>query len=146
MNFGAWGTLGIIGMVMAAETVKLPPVSPRTLDDLPMLAWAFLIGWSFAGWIIASLKPAVIAMNDGTQARSVVIAGIISTLTASLSFGVACGLYMLTEARWDGKPLAALYAYLAALVCGFWGMKGMEFATDLLKSLAERWASKQPDK
>jgi hypothetical protein len=71
------------------------------------------------------------------------VAGIVSTLAASLAFGVGIGLYLLTEATWGGKPLAALYGYLGALGGGFWGMKGMEFATDIVKAIAERWASKQ---
>jgi hypothetical protein len=142
VNF--YAAFGLIGLAVAADSaVKLQSGSPRTVDELPMLAWAFLVGWAFTGWIIAMLKPTVIAMNDRTQPRSVVIAGAISTLAASLAFGVGIGLYLLTEATWGGKPLAALYGYLGALGGGFWGMKGMEFATDIVKAIAERWASKQ---
>jgi hypothetical protein len=139
-----WFAFGLIGIAVAADSaVKLQSGSPRTVDELPMLAWAFLFGWAFTGWIIASLKPAVIAMNDRTQPRSVVLAGIVSTLAASLAFGVGIGLYMLTEATWGGRPLAALYGYLGALGGGFWGMKGMEFATDIVKAIVERSVSKQ---
>lgn len=144
----AWATLGVVGVAIAAETVaSTVQLEPRTIENLPSLAWWFLIGWSFAGWVIASLKPAVIAMNDPTQVRSVVWAGILSTFTASLAFGIACGLYLLCEARWDHKPLAALYGYLGALGGGFWGMKGMEFAIGILTSVIEGWArarGKQP--
>jgi hypothetical protein len=143
MNIGVWGAASLLGVAMAAEAVKAQVgvvIAPRTVDDLPVLAWAFLIGWAFAGWVIASLKPAVIAMNDPAQTRSVVVAGIISTLTASLAFGVGCGLYLLTEARWDSKPLAALYAYLGALGGGFWGMRGMEFVIDIIRAVLASWA------
>lgn len=125
---------------MAAEAIV--PSASRTVDDLPALAWRFLIGCSFAGWVVASLKPAVLALNDDTQQRNVALAGIISTLVASMGFGIAMGLFLLTEARWDGKALAALYAYLGAFGGGFWGMKGMEFVIDLGKGILERWATK----
>lgn len=139
MRAALWGALGIS---MAVASGVTPASTGRTMDDLPTMAWCFLVGWSFAGWIIASLKPAVIAMNDGAQPRSVIVAGIISTFVASLAFGVACGLYLLTEARWGDKPLAALYGYLGALFGGFSGMKGMEFAIDLLQGIVQRWADK----
>lgn len=143
MNVSLVSWLGI-SVAAAAAGVAVPVASqiPRTVDSLPTLAWWFLVGWSLAGWVIASLKPAVIAMNDGTQPRSVAIAGVVSTLVASLAFGTSCGLYLLTEATWDGKALAALYGYLGALFGGFTGMRGMEFVTDMGKGILERWASK----
>lgn len=139
---GAMVWLWLIGAAMAAEVATAPVVVPRTVEGLPALAWWFLIGWSFAGWMSASLKPAVIAMHDTTQQRAVALAGIVSTLVSSMAFGIGVGLYLLCEARWDDKPLAALYGYLGALAGGFWGMKGMEFGIDVFKGIVERWAQK----
>lgn len=133
------GALIVCTASMAAQAA-LP--DPRSIEALPGLAWGFLCGWSFAGWVVASLKPAVIAMNGGVR-RGEAIAGVIQTLAASLAFGVLIGLWLLTTATWEGKPVAAIYAYLAAFGCGFLGTKGIEFATDLVMGIIARWAAKQ---
>lgn len=114
-----------------------PAVASRTIESLPPLAWALLSGWAFAGWVISSLKPAVEAMNDATKPANVRAAVIISTLVASMAFGIACGLYLLIEARWDGRVIGALYAYLGAFAGGFTGMKGMEWAIEKGKGVIE---------
>lgn len=143
MRATLWGAMIVSMAAMAAEVAPIQPAAPRSVDNLPMLAWSFLIGWAFAGWVIASLKPAVIAMNDAAQPRAVAIAGVISTLVAALAVGVMAGLYLLTIATWNEKPMPALYAYIGALGGGFWGMKGMEFGIDIFKTVVSSWASKR---
>lgn len=135
-----WLTLYTAGICIAAEATA-PTPAPRTLESLPALVWWFAVGYSFAGWVMANLKNAVIAMN-GEENKFVAVSGVLSTLVASHLVGISLCLYMLTEVQMSGKPVPALLAYFAAAIGSFGGMRLMELGLEVLKGFALKWASR----
>lgn len=112
----------------------------RTLETLPTLTWWLAVGYSFAGWIMANLKNAVIAMNG--QDKLAAGAEVFSKFVAAMLVGVSLCLYLITEARYDGKPIPVLVALFAATIGAFGGMAFINISVDALKSLALKWAQR----
>jgi hypothetical protein len=106
---------------------------------LPALTWWLAIGYSFAGWIMANLKNAVVAMN-GPDDKFVAGASVISTFIAAHLVGISACLYLLTEAQFNGKPIPPLIAYFTGAVGAAGGMAFINIGIDAFKAAALRWA------
>lgn len=116
-------------------------VSSRTLEMLPALTWWLLVVYAFAGWIAGNLRQVVVSMN-GEDDRCVTLAAAVSGIVAAFAVGVSAGLWVLIEARIEAKPVGALYAYFAAGLGAFGGVKFLDLGVDVVRSIALKWAQR----
>jgi hypothetical protein len=121
----AWLALYSAGCLAAEAAVQA--VTGRTIETLPALTWWLAIGYSFAGWIMANLKNAVVAMN-GPDDKFVAGASVISTFIAAHLVGI------------NGKPIPPLIAYFTGAVGAAGGMAFINIGIDAFKAAALRWA------
>lgn len=134
----AW--LGFFSAACLAAESAAPAVTGRTLETLPTLTWWLAVGYSFGGWVIANLKTLVIAMNGPD--KLVAGAEVFSKFVASMLVGVSLCLYLITEARYDGRPIPVLVALFAATIGAFGGMAFINISVEALKSIALKWAQR----